>query len=616
MLEWDNGGSRRFVPTFGHTAVGFGAVNGRKTCQRGRDEGTDQATPSCDDVSMLFSSLHGYRRSWVLRDALAALTLLAIAVPEQLATARLADMPPITGFYAFIAGSVAFALLGSNPQMSVGADSTIAPLFAVGITALAAAGSPDYVALVGILAVTVGIVVAVVGLLRLGWVAEFLSVPIISGFLGGIAVIIAVHQLPDMLGIPGAGGSTVHRVRAVFGDLHLVNGWAVGIGLGVLAVVVVGELVDRRLPGALVGLAGSTLLAHLLNLQAHGVPVLGTVAHGAPHLGLDGLSWSALGTVAPVAGVVALVIVSQTAATTRAFADQKDYPVNVNNDFLGVGAGNIVAGLVGAFPVNASPPRTAAVAATSGRTQLTGLIAAGGVVLLIPALALLKDLPVATLSAILLFIASRIFPWRDLLAIARYNRVELGLAVITLLTVALVGVEQGIVVAVALAILDRARITARTRLQILGRIPSTTSWAPLGGANKSSEEPVEVPGLLVALFDNPLWYANASHFRTQVTDAIKRSDPPPRLVVLDAVGMTDLDYTGARALTEVLDHLDRRGVRFAMARTNKTVRASLQRSGLLARIGEHHLFASVGEAVDALGPDTSEDRGGGAGAPG
>ena len=306
---------------------------------------------------MLLSSLHGYRSSWVIGDLVAALTLLAIAVPEQLATARLAGMPPITGFYAFVAGSVMFALLGSNPQMSVGADSTIAPLFAVGIAAVVSASSPDYVALIGILAVMVGVLVALVGLLRLGWVAEFLSAPIISGFLGGVAIIIVVHQLPDLLGLPGASGSTLHRLGITLSGLHLINGWALGIGVGVFTVVVVAERVDRRLPGALVGLIGSTILVAALKLRTHGVMVLGAVRHGAPHLGLHGLSWSALGAVAPIAGVVALVIVSQTAATTRAFADEGAYEVDVNRDFLGVGAGNVVAGLVGAFPVDASPPR-------------------------------------------------------------------------------------------------------------------------------------------------------------------------------------------------------------------------------------------------------------------
>jgi SulP family sulfate permease len=553
---------------------------------------------------MLFSSLRGYRRSWLSADLLAAVTLLVIAVPEQLATSRLAGMPPITGFYAFFAGSVLFALLGSNPQLSVGADSTIAPLFAMGIAHLAPTGSARYVDLVAILSVMVGVFVALVWLLRLGWIAELLSAPIITGFLAGVAVVIVVHQLPDLFGLTAASGGTVHRIAVTAGHLDQTNGWALGIGAAVFAIVLAAERVDRRLPGALVGLIASTIAVGTLGLHAHGVAVLGTLAHGAPRFGLAGLSWSTLGSVAPIAAVVALVVVTQSAATTRAFADQGRYEVDVGRDFLGVGAGSIMAGLAGAFPVNASPPRTAAVAAASGRTQAAGLAAAAAIVLLVPAAGLLKDLPLATLAGVLLFIATRIFHGRDLLAIARFDLFEFGLAVITLLTVAIVGVEQGIAVAVGLAILDRTRLSARPQLHVLGRIPGTTSWAPIS----SPEHPAQVPGVLVVLFATPLWYANAVHFRAQLQDALARADRPPRVVVLDAIGMSDLDYTGSRSLRAVLDTLDRDHTSFALARAGEHVRDSLARSGLLERIGEDGLFPSVDEAVTALRQDPPESH--------
>ena len=544
-----------------------------------------------------FSSLRGYRRSWVPADVLAAFTLLVIAVPEQLATARLAGMPPITGFYAFVAGTALFALLGSNPQMSVGADSTIAPLFAVGIAHLAPIGSPRYVDLVGILAVAVGVLVALVWLLRLGWIAEFLSAPIITGFLAGVAVVIVVHQIPDLFGVAAASGSTVHRIAVTASHLDQTNGWALGIGAAVFAIIVLAERVDRRLPGALVGLVASTILVAILGLHGDGVAVLGTLPHGPPRFGLEGLSWSTLGTVAPIAGVVALVVVTQSAATTRAFADQGGYEVDVGRDFLGVGAGSIVAGLVGAFPVDASPPRTAAVAAASGRTQAAGLGAAAAIALLVPAAGVLKDVPLAALAGVLLFIATRIFHGRDLLAIARFDLFEFALAVITLVTVAFVGVEQGIAVAIGLAILDRTRLSARPQLHVLGRISGTTSWTPIS----SAEQPAQVPGVLVVLFATPLWYANAVHFRAQLQVALTRAVGPTRVVVLDAIGMSDLDYTGSRSLREALDALDREHISFAIARAGEHVRNSLARSGLLERIGEDRLFPSVDAAVTALG---------------
>ena len=323
------------------------------------------------------------------------------------------------------------------------------------------------------------------------------------------------------------------------------------------------------------------------------------LAHGAPRFGLVGLSWSTLSSVGPIAGVVALVVVTQSAATTRAFADQGGYQVDVGRDFLGVGAGSIAAGVLGAFPVNASPPRTAAVAAASGRTQAAGLVAAAAILLLVPAAGLLKDVPVATLAGVLLFVAARIFHGRDLRAIARFDPFEFALAVITLLAVAFVGVEQGIAVAVGLAILDRTRLSARPQLHVLGRIPQTTSWAPIS----SPSEPTQVPGVLVVLFATPLWYANAVHFHDQLHDALSGTVEPPSLLVLDAIGMSDLDYTGARSLRDALDELDRKHITFAIARAGEHVRNSLARSGLLQRIGEDRLFPSVGEAVTALHQD-------------
>ena len=552
-------------------------------------------------VPRVLPSLHGYRRSWARADLFAGATLLAIAVPEQLATSRLAGMPAVTGLYAFVAGTVLFALLGSNPRVSVGADSTIAPLFAVGVAHYAASGTTRYVDLVGILAVLVGIFVALVGLLRLGWIAEFLSTPIITGFLAGVAVVIVAHQLPDFFGLPPATGTTLHRLESTLSHLGATNGWSLGIGALVLTVVAVSERIDRRWPAALVGLAASTAVVGGLGLSAHGVGTLGRVAHSAPRWGLAGLSWSALGNLAPIAGVVALVVVSQSAATTRAFSGREDMGLDVNRDFIGIGAGSIAAGLAGAFPVNASPPRTAAVTAASGRTQLAGLGAAAAVVLLVPAAGVLKDVPVASLAAVLIFVAARIFHLQELVAIGKFDLVELALAVITLLIVALAGVEQGIGVAVGLAILDRTRLSARPQVHVLGRIPGTTSWAPLS----SAEGATQVPGVLVVLFATPLWYANSVHFEAQLDASLARAIGPPKLVVLDAIGMSDLDYTGSQVLHKVLDQLQQAGISFAVARAGEHARESMARSGLVDRFGRDRFYPSVDEAVTDM---TSRDR--------
>jgi MFS superfamily sulfate permease-like transporter len=504
-------------------------------------------------------------------------------------------MPPITGFYAFVAGTVLFAALGSNPQMSVGADSTIAPLFAAGVAALAATGSPRYVDLVAILAVMVGLIVLLVGLLRLGWIAEFLSIPIITGFLAGVAVIIVAHQLPDLFGLPPTSGSDQHRVGYVLTHLSEVNGWSLLLGLGVLATLVVVARINRRIPGALIGLVASTALVAALNLQAHGVAVLGTVHTGAPSVGLTGLSWSTLGSLAPLAGVVALVVVTQTVATTSAFAERGGYDIDAGRDFIGVGAGSIAAGLVGAFPVNASPPRTGAVTTAGGRTQAGLLGAAVAVLLLIPVANIFRDVPLATLAAILIFVAYHLFNWRDLVSIFRFSAFEFGLAVVTLLVVALAGIQQGIAVAVALAILDRIRVSARPKLHVMGRIPGTTSWQR-PALDPSTEL---VPGVLVVIFATPIWYANALSFRLEASAALSKA-APVRVFVLDTVGESDIDFTGTRAMTRILDRCARDGIAFGVARAGEHLHEGLRRSGLAARIGEDHFFPTVDEAVRAL----------------
>jgi MFS superfamily sulfate permease-like transporter len=236
---------------------------------------------------------------------IAGLTLVAIAVPEQMATARLANMPAITGLYAFVVGSVLIAVFGASRQMSVGADSTIAPVVAAGVAVVAAAGTPEYQHLVAFMAMTVGVILLIVGLLKLGWIADFISTPVVTGILAGIAIEILVRQLPSVLGVPGGGISTVDRLRHIAHQLGRVNGWTLGLGAMVLGVIVVSELLDRRIPGALIGLAASIAVGAALHLKAHGVRVLGAIPGGLPSIGLPS---------APLAHVVRLAAPAFTVA--------------------------------------------------------------------------------------------------------------------------------------------------------------------------------------------------------------------------------------------------------------------------------------------------------------
>src|SRR5947209_2289978 len=291
----------------------------------------------------LFSSFAGYRRDFLVGDVIAGLTLAAIAIPEQMATARLGGFQPHLGFYAFIAGTIGFAALGGNRFLSCGADSTITPIFAGGLALIATAGSPDYQASAALLALLVGAIVLVSGVFRLGWIANLLSIPVTTGFLAGIAVHILASQLPSVLGMPSPTGSTINRLIIVAQNLGQTNAYALAIGLGVFAIIVISEAISARIPGALIGLAGAAAAVAWFGLQNHGVAVVGTVPSSAPHFAVD-LSaldhWRAL---VPLSLLIAIVVMVQTAATTQSFLSDPDKPADVDRDFVGAGAGSLLA---------------------------------------------------------------------------------------------------------------------------------------------------------------------------------------------------------------------------------------------------------------------------------
>ncbi len=315
-----------------------------------------------------FRSFAGWRPANFGADAIAGLTLAAIAIPEQMATARLAGFAPEVGFVALLAGAIGFAIFGDSRRMSVGADSTIAPIFAGALAALAAAGPEHYAAAAAALAVAVGIILVLGGALRLGFVADLLSIPVTIGFLAGIAGHILISQAPQVLGLNSTHGYLFEKAYALMARLGSANGWTLGIGLGLTGLMIVSERISPRFPAALIGLALAASATVALGLEGRGVRTLGVVAGATPRLSLPAISAGDFRLVAPLAVIIALVVMVQTAATTRAFPGAGDGP-DVNRDFVEVGVANALAGLTGAFPVDASPPRTAIV---SDRVALPG----------------------------------------------------------------------------------------------------------------------------------------------------------------------------------------------------------------------------------------------------
>jgi MFS superfamily sulfate permease-like transporter len=535
-------------------------------------------------------------------DALAGLTLAAIAIPEQMATARLGGFAPEIGLFAFVAAAVGFAVFGSNRRMSTGADSTITPIFAGALVALAAAGAAHHAELAAMLSLMVGAILIIAGLLKLGWIADLLSKPVLNGFLAGIALHILLSQAPAVLGLPEGSGDVYHRLGALWSAAGRINPVSAAIGLGVFAVTFGCEKLSGRIPGALIALVGATLATGAFDLERRGVGVLGRVDGGFPHLGLPRLG---LETILPLIGmafVVSLVAAVQTAATTRAFSGEDADP-DVAGDLIGVGAANMLAGFFGAFPVNASPPRTAIVAESGGRSQYSGLLAALAVLLVAAfGAGLLASVPVAALGGVLLFVAQRIIHVDAFAEVMRRAPAEFALALATSVLIVFLPIQTGVAIGIFLSLAHGVFTITRARPIAFERAPNTTIWWPA-----STTAPGETaPGVMVIGFQAPLSFINADDFRRGMVAAIARGQGTARLMVLEASSIVEIDFTASGVLGDVIARAHAAGIDFAVARL-ESVRAqqAFERFGVIERLGQGHVFQSVEEAIETLAKEPS-----------
>ncbi|MET0676673.1 MAG: SulP family inorganic anion transporter [Bradyrhizobium sp.] len=546
----------------------------------------------------LLRSLQGYTAASLPADLVAGLTLAAIAIPEQMATSKLGGFAPEIGFFAFIAGSLGFALLGANRFLSCGADSTVTPIFAGGLALLATTGTPDYQSLAGALALLVGLMLMGGGAFKLGGIANLLSLPVTVGFLAGISVHIIVSQLPGVLGLPPPHGPTLERMATLAQHLTAANIYTVAIGFGVLAVVAVSERISARIPGALIALVAATLLTITGGLEAKGVDVVGAVSGKWPTPSLPVVAPEQWAKLIPLGFLIAIVVMVQTAATTRSFLSDPDQPADVDHDFLGVGAGSFLAGLFGAFPVNASPPRTGIVAETGGRSQLSSLIAAGIVLLLLAfGASLLAHVPNAALGGVLLFVALRIIRLAQIARVYRQSRGEFLLIAATAAAIVVLPIEQGVALGIALSLLHGIWSTTRTHLVLFERVAGTTVWWP-AHPHIAGET---IDDIAVVGFQAPLSFLNAATFRADMQAILQTKTS--RLLVLEAGGIPEIDFTAAQALLDLIKACNERRVIFAVARLESLrAQAAFERFGLYEALPRDHVFRSVDEAVRKLAP--------------
>ena len=546
----------------------------------------------------IFRSLSGFRPSDLPSDMVAGLTLAAIAIPEQMATARLGGFSPQIGFFAFIAGSLGFAMFGSNRFLSCGADSTITPIFAGGLVLIAASGSPDYQALAVALALMVGVILMAGSLFRLGWIANLLSTPVTTGFLAGIAVHILVSQMPGVLGLSAPKGPMLDRIAELAQHAGEANLYTVGIGLGVLGVVAASEAISAKIPGALIGLIGATAAVVWAGLESKGVHVVGAVPATLPTPSFPEITPERWAKLIPLSLLISIVVMVQTAATTRSFPSDPDKPADVDRDFLGAGAGSVLAGLFGAFPVNASPPRTGIVSETGGRTQLSGLFAAAIVLALLAfGATLLRHVPEAALGGVLLFVALRIIRLRQIVTIYRQSPGEFLLIVATAAAIIVLPIEQGVAVGIGLSLLHGIWTTTRARLVEFERVPGTTIWWPASPHTAGERHPeVAVVGLQA-----PLSFLNAGNFSADVLRVLNASAPRPKLLVVEATGIIEMDFTAAQILIDLIKQCREQNVTVAIARLESTrAQQAFERFKLYDVLPRERIFRSVDEAVRTL----------------
>ena len=505
-------------------------------------------------------------------------------------------MPVVTGLYTLLLPMAVFAVLGSSRHLVVGADSATAAILAAALTGLAVAGSQRYVRLAGLAALLAGALLLLARLARLGFLANFLSRTVLVGFLTGVGIQVAAGQLPDMLGVTATGKNTLTKLGDIVGALPHVRGSDLAVSIGVIVIVLAARRITRKIPGPLIAVVTAISVSRAVDLAGRGVAVVGAVPRGLPHLGLPALGWHDAAALGGAAASMFVVILAQSAATSRAYAAKyEETSFSEDTDLVGLGAANVAAAFSGTFVVNGSPTKTQMVDSAGGRSQLAQLTTS--VVVLIVLLVLtgpLAYLPDAALAAVVFLIAIELIDINGMRRILACRRHEFAVALLATGAVVVLGVEDGIVLAVVASIIDHLRHSYNPRNSVLVKSPAG-HWQPvpvLPGAR--TEE-----GLVIYRFGTNLYYANASRLIDDVT-ALADHGGPLRWLVLDGAAIGDVDYTAAAVLTSVIEHLRKRDARFAVSAVLGPVHEQLDRYGISATLGPGAYYDTPGEALQAF----------------
>ena len=555
-----------------------------------------------------FQGLLPLDRAGIPTEALAGVTLAALAIPEVMGYATIAGMPVITGLYTILLPMLVFAVFGSSRHLVVGADSATAAVLAAGLAGLAASGSKEYVALAGLVALMAAAFLLIARVIRLGFLADFLSRTVLVGFLTGVGIQVACGQVGGLLGIPeGTGYSifgrddtgTIGKLLSTLQNIDQISWTTVAVSASVIAVILGTKFITKKIPGALIAVIGAMFVSWNWDLASHGVATLGKVPGGLPSFGLPDAGWSEIPALTATAASIFILILAQSAATSRAYAARYNDPFSENVDLVGLGAANIAAGLSGTFVVNGSPTKTQMVDGAGGRSQLaqvtTGLIV---LIVLLFLTAPIQYMPSAVLAAVVFLIGIELVDLPGMRRILKVRPDEFVVATITALAVVAVGVEQGIVLAIVLSVLDHMRNSYRPAIAAMVPCEGDPAWKsqPLGPGVQT------LPGLVVCRFAGSLYYANANHLMEEVSSLIESAEDgaaPLRWLCLDAAVIPDIDYSGAETLRQVHGALADHDIRFVMAEVLTSVRGELERYGLVDLLGEDAFYETISDIVAA-----------------
>jgi len=549
-------------------------------------------------------SLSPFHREWLAKDIVAGVVLTTLLVPQGMAYAELAGLPPITGLYTSIMCLLGYAVFGPSRILVLGPDSSLGPMIAATILPLIAANgdAKRAIALASLLAIMVAVIMIVAAVAKLGFIADLISKPTMIGYLNGLALTILVGQLPKLFGFKvnaeGLIGEFTEFVRGLANGEAVPAAAAVGIA-GIVLILVLQRWLPK-VPAVLIMVVLAIAATSVFSLADHGVSLVGVLPKGFPPLTIPSVHLADLAPLAAGAAGIALVSLADTISTASAFAERTGQEVDGNGEMLGIGAANLAAGLFQGFPVSTSGSRTAVAERSGAKTQLTGVTGAVLITLMIVLVpGLFRNLPNPALAAVVITAALSLADIPGTVRLWRQRKAEFLLSIAAFLGVALLGVLPGIAIAVGLSILNVFRRSWWPYDTVLGRVEGLAGYHD----THSYPDAAQLPGLVIYRFDAPLIFANAKTFR----DEVKRfaaADPPPRWIVIAAEPVTDVDTTASDVLEDLDEELNDRGISLVFAELKDPVRRKIERYGLTRTIDPRHFFPTIGAAVEAFRQET------------